>query len=163
MTTKDKKTPAVGTPVMALHPSINGTWQMSIIVEHPSNPEVVLVQFPDGTRYESKDVQYNAIAQPTAEPEQTTAVTSPLDDNYQEFRLRLSGLNRDSKVMFGVPLGVLLVMSDRLAASTEAEASGHYGNYEGIKMFVPNDATFDAWLEDYLFNVQERSKGQSPE
>lgn len=178
--TPEQPTPKAGEQWMVKHPSIGGTWQICQIIPHPTNEGGILVEFPDGTRYEPSTLQIGAqMAQPAAEapatPNQSmtapptpgmineSARVSPLNPDYEAFRKVITELNAQSKRMFQLPLAVLLTMVARLATDQETPGAGHMGNYGGIQVFVPDQVTFDNWMEDYLLEIQKREAGNSPE
>jgi hypothetical protein len=154
---------------MIKHPSVGGQWQPSLVVPDPSDPSKILVKFPDGTLYDPAHLEIGGqIAQNLAPGVETTAgetaVVSPLNQDYEAFRRVLVDMNTKSRMLFQLPLNVLLIMVTRLATEREAEANGQMANYTGgLSMFVPDQATFDKWVENYLMEIQTRESGQNAE
>lgn len=160
--------PQAGEQYMVKHPSANGGWVIATMVADEANPGKMLVEFPDSSRYHMESLQIGGRILPTdqlpAQAPGQTAVTSGLSPDYEQFRKDVTALNAASQHLFQLPLSVLLVMVERLAVQRESSGSGQWGSFEGIKTFVPDMASFDAWVTDYLNAVQtQESAGQSPE
>jgi hypothetical protein len=158
--------PKPGEQWLVKHPSVDGQWQVCTILPHPTAEGAILVEFPDGSRYEAENLQIGARAEtppPAGMPNQAAnARVSPLNPEYEAFRRVVVELNGQSRRMFQLPLAVLLTMASRLATQRETPGAGNMGNYDGIQLFVPDQTTFDTWLEDYLLEIQTR-EGGSPE
>lgn len=160
--------PKVGEQYMVKHPSIGGQWQICTILAHPTDPNSILVQFPDGTRYTPDGLEIGGKLDQTSQtmaPDgiSTNARVSPLNPDYENFRKVIVELNGQSRRLFGMPLGPLTIMMSRLAVERETESSGQMANYAGVQTFTPDQKTFDTWVEDYLLEVQRREQGQSAE
>jgi hypothetical protein len=158
--------PQAGQQWMVKHPSINGQWQPAMIAANPGDPSQLFVQFADGTAFSLNSVELGGpLAALTDEPAGETAAVSPLLQPYEDFRQSLVKLNEMSRSLFQLPLNVLIIMVTRYANTQESEAHGVVATFGGdISTFVPDQPTFDKWLENYLLEIQRReTAGQSAE
>lgn len=157
----------IGRQLMVKHPSLNGQWQVAQVVGDPTAGDNPLIQFPDGSRYDPKDLQIGGPIE-TSLPGNTlvagqTAEVSPLNPEYEAFRQTITQLTADSMRLFGMPLGPLTVMISRIAVERELEGRGRMGNYAGVQMFVPDSQTYDDWVVNYLLEIQRREAGRNAE
>lgn len=159
----------IGDSYMVKHPSAGGQWQTTRVIGHPEKTGGVLVEFPDGTKYEPDELEIGgpvnttgAAPAPGNQPP-NPAAGSPLNADYEAFKQIIVQLNGQSRRLFSMPLSVLMVMISRWAMERELEANGQMGSYNGVQTFVPDQDTFLAWVEAYLLEIQGREQGQSPE
>lgn len=150
----------VGDQIMAKGREFNAQWSVCKVVENPTDTTMPLIEFPDGRRFIHTDVELggkvSSTSQPTAESLPSPAVVSPLLEDYKTFKDIVVRLNQNSIAMFQLPLDVLLTMMTRFATQSELEGSGKMANYGGVSIFVPDQQTFDKWLESYLLEIQRR-------
>lgn len=87
--------------------------------------------------------------------QQTNPKDTKQDDPYQAFVEQFMSAWRNTLDFTGVPMDVLLVMLYRYAADRELPAGGKMVQYGANANFVPDDATLEAWLTDYLKTAEE--------
>lgn len=160
-----KPIPPVGSYVMALSPAVNGTWQMSRVVENPTNPSMPLIEFQDGTQYFYNAVQYsdaqvapNPVTAPNPANPSHIDLIGGLAPRYQQFRDELVRLNAGAHELFQLPLDAVMKMARRNAFQQQLDSTGRMDTIGNEGQLIPDMPTFERWLTSYLQEVQRREQ-----
>lgn len=162
--------PEPGTQYMAKGPAVNTGWEVCQILANPNDPSLPLVVFPDGTQYTADSVQIGGrvgeVNEPQTAPGQAPNAAVPavgLKQDFNDIKNQLVNLNIVAQRTFGVPLDVLLTMVQRYSLKAGLQGTGRMAVFGGLSQFVPNDETFDKWVEAYMLEIQRRLGTNDPE
>ena len=150
------------------HPE-TGNWENAEWDNNKFGPNQPGVTFSDGKTFDAIALKLELAPNNTAplapppvdagtvagQPQQPM-VPGSFAEQAMRFRANLLKLNERSLALFELPLDVMLTMVYRNATNDGLLGNGRMAIYAGVSQFQPDEATFAAWFDAYLLEIQRR-------